>query len=83
MAPPLDPIPWNPAQPCTRALREALPRLADRRQTEDLLFLERWEISPLGGAASALRIQQLRRANPELAAAIRTELATLRRAAGR
>jgi hypothetical protein len=75
-------IPWDPSQPCTRALRDALPQLADRRQAEDLLFLERWEIAPRADAATALRVLQLRRANPELAAAIRSELATLRRAGG-
>jgi hypothetical protein len=80
---PQDPIFWNPLQPCTRALREALPDHADPREAEDLLFLERWEIAPRADAASALRILQLRRANPELAAAIRSELASLRRSGGR
>jgi hypothetical protein len=41
------------------------------------LFLERWEICPLPGSAAALRVSQIRRANPELAAAIRSELDTL------
>jgi hypothetical protein len=80
---PQDPIPWGPFQPCTRALRDALPERSDPREAEDLLFLERWEIAPRADAASALRVLQLRRANPELAAAIRSELDSLRRSGGR
>jgi hypothetical protein len=56
------------------ALRRVLAQSADRRSAEDLLFLERWEMMPLPGAASALRVAQLRRANPVLAAEIRAEL---------
>jgi hypothetical protein len=40
----------------------------------DLLFLEQWEMSPLAGTAAALRINQIRRANPELAAEVRAEV---------
>ena len=74
-----DEIPWDPSLPCTMALRRALPTHRDPALAADLLFLERWEIAPLHGAAAALRVTQLRRANPELAAAIRAELIELRR----
>jgi hypothetical protein len=43
----------------------------------DLLFLEQWELRPSPGAAAALRVIQLRRANPDLAAEIRAELGRL------
>jgi hypothetical protein len=61
-------------KPCTNALRRALAAIQDDNLMADLLFLERWEICPIPGAASALRVSQLRRANPELAAAIRAEV---------
>jgi hypothetical protein len=61
-------------------LRRALPALRDHTAQNDLLFLERWEIAPQSGTALALRVQQIRRANPELADAIRTEIAGLRTA---
>ena len=70
---PSDP-PFDLRRPCTVALRRVLDKSADRNATEDLLFLERWEMVPLPGAASALRVAQLRRANPALAAEIRAEL---------
>ena len=69
-------IPSFPNQPCTRALRRDWPH--DRARAEDLLFLERWELCPQPGPAAALRIAQIRRANPDLAAAIRAELAAIR-----
>jgi hypothetical protein len=50
----------------------------DAASTADLLFLERWEINPEPGTAAALRIAQLRRANPALAAEIRAEIAARR-----
>ena len=65
----------NQLPPHTIALRRAMPQVRDNNSAEDLLFLERWEMAPLPGAAAALRVQQLRRANPELAAAIRAEVA--------
>ena len=65
----------DPAVPRTAVLRGVLPAVRDRASADDLLFLERWEMSPLPGAAAALRISQIRRANPRLAAAIRAELA--------
>ena len=63
---------------CTEALRRALSTVHDRASAADLLFLERWEMYPLPGAAAALRVVQLRRANPELAAKIRDEVRALR-----
>jgi len=65
--------------PCTIVLRGALPRIHDDSARSDLLFLERWELEPAPGMAQALRVQQIRRANPELAAAIRAEIAAHRR----
>ena len=38
------------------------------------MFLELWERVPMPGAFAALRVGQIRRANPELAAEIRAEL---------
>lgn len=61
--------------PRTEALQRVLLGIADRRKADDLMFLESWEIEPEPGAAAALRVHQLRRANPELAAEIRAELA--------
>ena len=66
--------PADLSMPQTAALRAALPRLRDHTARSDLLFLERWEMCPQPGTAIALRVQQIRRANPELAAAIRAEL---------
>jgi hypothetical protein len=63
---------------CTQALRRVLPQVRDHVSAADLLFLERWEMYPLPGAAVALRVAQLRRANPELAAEIRAEVRTLK-----
>ena len=63
---------------CTQALRRVLPKVHDHASAADLLFLERWEMYPLPGAAAALRVAQLRRANPELAAEIRAEVKTLK-----
>ena len=42
---------------------------------EDLLFLEAWERNPLPGLGAVHRARQIRRANPEVAAAIRSEVA--------
>jgi hypothetical protein len=66
--------------PCTRALRRHLSAITNERAIRDLLYLEAWEINPQPGAGSALRINQLRRANPELAAEIRAELIQIGRA---
>jgi hypothetical protein len=60
--------------PCTHALRRHLSAVTNEQAIRDLLYLEAWEINPQPGAGSALRINQIRRANPELAAEIRAEL---------
>jgi hypothetical protein len=65
--------------PCTAVLRGALPDIRDQSARSDLLFLERWEMEPEAGMGAALRVQQIRRANPELAAAIRAEIAARKR----
>ncbi len=62
------------ALPRTEALRRVLSRLRNDQAVDDLLFLESWEADPLPGAGAALRVGQLRRANPGLAAEIRAEL---------
>ena len=64
--------------PMTLAVRRVLDAAADQSMIADLLFLERWEKQPLPGAATALRVSQIRRANPVLAAAVRAELAASR-----
>ena len=74
-------LPLDRAEPSTTVLRGVLPAVRDQASADDLLFLEHWEMSPLPGAAAALRVSQIRRANPRLAAAIRAELAA-RDAAG-
>ena len=65
------------AAPHTATLQHVLSKTHDKRAMDDLLFLERWEICPLPGSAAALRVSQIRRANPELAAAIQRELRAL------
>jgi len=67
----------DPFAPLTTVLQDALPRIADRGAQADLLFLERWEMVPRPDMAQVLRVQQIRRANPELARAIRAEVAAL------
>ena len=72
------PVIADVSTPLTTVLQNALPRIHDRSAQDDLLFLERWEMAPQSGMAPALRVQQIRRANPELAQAIRAEVAVLR-----
>lgn len=60
--------------PITTAVRRALDHVRDSSTIADLLYLERWEMAPLPGAAAALRMVQIRRANPDLAAAVRAEI---------
>ncbi len=62
-------------QPLTDAVRLALGDVREGSAVADYCFLERWELSPSPGAAAALRVTQIRRANPALAAAVRAELA--------
>jgi CRISPR/Cas system-associated protein Csm6 len=64
--------------PLTNAVRRALAAVRDERVAMDLLFLEAWELRPSPGTAAALRIGQMRRANPELAAELRAEIASRR-----
>lgn len=64
--------------PVTLAVQRALDDVRDTSIIADLLFLERWEMTPMPGAAAALRMVQIRRANPELAAAVRAEVAAAR-----
>jgi hypothetical protein len=64
--------------PRTEAVRRALSKCRDERSAWDLLFLEAWEMEPSPGAAAALRVGQIRRANPELAAEVRAEIARVR-----
>ena len=60
--------------PRTAALRRELSRLRDEARADDLLYLEAWEVDPLPWAGPALRVGQIRRANPGLAAEIRADL---------
>lgn len=60
--------------PRTAALRRALRDVRDDASATDLLFLESWELDPAPGTGPALRVGQIRRANPALAAEIRAEL---------
>ena len=70
-----DLITFDPDQPCTAVVRRHLAGQGNDAMAADLLFLERWEMSPAPGTGVVLRVSQIRRANPTLAAAIRAELA--------
>jgi len=48
--------------------------MRDPRTVDDLLYLEAWERDPAPSLATTLKVGQIRRANPELAAEIRAEL---------
>jgi hypothetical protein len=61
-------------QPVTRAVSRALLSVDDPRTRSDLLFLEAWEIYRPKDLGATLRANQIRRANPELVAAIEREL---------
>ncbi len=61
-------------QPMTRAVSRALRATSDPRAREDLLFLEAWEMRRPVGLGATLRANQIRRANPDLVAAIEREL---------
>ncbi len=60
--------------PYTDAVRQALQNANNSRLAEDLLFLEAWEMHPSSNLGVTLRASQIRRANPDLAAAIHAEL---------
>ncbi len=64
--------------PRTDALRRAL-ATCTAEMAADLEFLEQWEADPQPGLGTALRVGQIRRANPDLAAEIRAELADVAR----
>ena len=61
-------------QPVTRAVSRALLMTSDPGTRADLLFLEAWEINRPRDLGSILRATQIRRANPDLVAAIEREL---------
>lgn len=63
-------------EPMTRAVSLALRETRDPRARSDLLFLEAWEMHRPANLAATLRASQIRRANPDLAAAIERELKT-------
>ncbi len=69
----------GPIGPLTSAVKRAVATARSPALLADLLFLERWEIAPIPGSAAALRVSQIRRANPDLVAAVRAELAAARR----
>ncbi len=65
--------------PRTSAARRALASFGDSHAASELLsadlwFLENWESNPAPGTAAALRVGQIRRANPQLAEEIRCEV---------
>ena len=63
-----------PKQPFTHAVRQALQAVNNLAIEADLFFLEAWEMHPSPHLGSILRASQIRRANPDLAAAIDAEL---------
>jgi hypothetical protein len=60
--------------PYTMAVRQALQGVNNSLIEADLLFLEAWEMRPSLHLGVALRAGQIRRANPDLAAAIGAEI---------
>jgi hypothetical protein len=64
---------YVPRAPLTAAVRQALQGVNDYLIEADLLFLEAWELHPSSHLGAALRVSQIRRANPGLAEAIRAE----------
>ena len=56
-------VPSHPADRVTMALRHVLAGVCDESAAADFLFLERWEVHPLAGAAAARRVHQIRREN--------------------
>ena len=66
-------------EPRTAAVRRALENAHCDAAIADLLFLEAWEASPTAEVGAVLRIAQIRRANPDLAKAVRGELAERKR----
>lgn len=62
----------------TKALQRMLAQPLTWSAVADYMFLEAWEREPSDNAGVALRIGQIRRANPALAAEIRAEIALAR-----
>ena len=62
----------------TEALRRVLAQPLPSSAVADYLFLEAWERNPSDKPGIALRVGQIRRANPALAAAIRAEISGVR-----
>lgn len=60
--------------PFTHAVKRALQGVNNSQVEADLLFFEAWEMHPSTHLGAALRAHQIRRANPNLAAAIDAEL---------
>jgi hypothetical protein len=69
--------------PYTIAVRQALQNINNSRIEEDLLFLEAWEMHPSSNLGVTLKASQIRRANPDLAAAIDAELKAIPAGRGR
>lgn len=63
-------------QPVTRAVSRALRDTPDPWARSDILFLEAWEMHRPANLGATLRASQIRRANPDLAAAIERELSS-------
>jgi hypothetical protein len=63
----------------TEALRRVLAQPLPSSAIADYLFLEAWECNPSAKPSAALRVGQIRRANPVLAAAIRAEVSGFNR----
>jgi hypothetical protein len=62
------------ASPKTAVVRELMAAKHDPALLADLLFLERWEAAPAQNTGSVLRLAQIRRALPDVAAAVRAEM---------
>ncbi len=65
--------------PRTSAAQRVLASFSDSNAASELLsadlwFLENWESNPAPGTVAALRVGQIKRANPQLAEEIRREL---------
>ena len=65
-------------EPKTSVVRDLMALKNDPALLADLLFLERWEAAPAHGTGSVLRVAQIRRALPDIAAAVRAEIAIRR-----
>jgi hypothetical protein len=68
-----------PKPPFTQAVRTALQGIRNAATEADLLFLEAWEMCPSMNLGATLRVHQIRRANPGLAAALSAELKAISR----